>query len=321
MRISRTLPSTRRGLLVLAYIEVSMDLLVTGGAGFIGSNLVSALVKEHDVTVLDNLHTGNRGNLNDVKSEIDVIEDSCINIRNRMSNSDVEVIVHLGIPSSSPMYKENPLLVGAAINDAISVFEFARDVGAKVVFASSSSLYNGVPTPHREDAKTRVTDYYTEARLCIERISELYNELYGVNSIGLRFFSVYGPNERAKGIYANIVSQFLWGMQKGEIPVIYGDGEQTRDFVFVDDVVQACMLAIEKDVFGTFNVGTGESHSFNDVVRILNSELGTDIEPRYIKNPLKNYVGHTLADMTMARNVLGYTPEYSLERGIKELIG
>jgi len=296
------------------------SILVTGGAGFIGSNIVSALLEEHDVVVLDNLHTGNIDNLKDVKSEIDMIEDSCGNIRSRMSDSGVDAIVHLGIPSSSPMYRENPLLVGTAINDTISVFEFAREVGAKVVFASSSSLYNGVPTPHREDAQIEVTDYYTEARLCIERIAKLYHELYGVNSIGLRFFSVYGPNERAKGIYANIVSQFLWEMQKGEIPVIYGDGEQTRDFVFVDDVVQAGMLAIKKDTFGVFNVGTGKSHSFNDVVRILNSELGTDIEPRYIENPLNNYVGHTLADITKIRNVLGYNPEYSLERGIKEII-
>ena len=314
-------PSTQQGIFITGANMEPMSILVTGGAGFIGSNIVSAIVDEHEVTVLDNLHTGNIDNLKDVKSEIDLIEDSCGNIRSRMPDSGVDTIVHLGIPSSSPMYKENPLLVGSAINDAISVFEFARGVGAKVVFASSSSLYNGVPTPQREDAKIGVTDYYTEARLCIERIAELYHGLYGVNSIGLRFFSVYGPNERSKGIYANIVSQFLWEMQKGEIPVIYGDGEQTRDFVFVDDVVQACTLAMKKDIFGVFNVGTGESHSFNDVVRILNSELGTEIEPQHIENPLKNYVGHTLADITRAGDVLGYMPEYSLERGIKELIG
>ena len=298
-----------------------MNILVTGGAGFIGSNLVSALAGEHDVTVLDNFHTGNLDNLKNTESEINIIDDSCGNIGNRISNSDIDVIFHLGIPSSSPMYQENPLLVGSAINDAISVFEFARNSGTKVVFASSSSLYNGLPTPNLENMEIRVADYYTEARLCIERIAELYHGLYGIPSIGLRFFSVYGPNERSKGIYANIVSQFLWEMQDGKTPVIYGDGEQTRDFVFVKDVVQACMLAMKKDVFGVFNVGTGMSHSFNDVVRILNSELGTDIEPQYIENPLKNYVGHTLADITRAGDVLGYNPEYSLERGIKELIG
>jgi UDP-glucose 4-epimerase len=298
-----------------------MNILVTGGAGFIGSNLVSALAGEHDVTVLDNFHTGNLDNLKNPESKIDIIEDSCGNIGDRISNSDIDVIFHLGIPSSSPMYQENPLLVGSAINDAISVFEFARNSGTKVVFASSSSLYNGLPTPNLEEMEIRVTDYYTEARLCIERIAELYHSLYGIPSIGLRFFSVYGPNERAKGIYANIVSQFLWEMQDGKTPVIYGDGEQTRDFTFVKDVVQACMLAMKKDVFGVFNVGTGMSHSFNDIVRLLNNELGTEIEPQHIENPVKNYVGHTLADITKIRTILGYNPEYSLERGIKELIG
>ena len=296
-----------------------MDILVTGGAGFIGSNLASVLIKEHGVTVLDNFHTGSADNLKDLKDKITIIDDSCGNISNRLSNSDPDVIFHLGIPSSSPMYKENPMLVGSAINDAISVFEFAKNSGAKVVFASSSSLYNGLPTPNREDMDVMVTDYYTEARLGIERIAELYHQLYGIDLVGLRFFSVYGPNERAKGIYANIVSQFLWEMQDGRIPVIYGDGEQTRDFTFVSDVVRACILAMKKDVSGVFNVGTGVSHSFNDVVVALNGVLGMDIEPQHIENPVKNYVAHTLADLTNVKAALGFSSEYSLEDGIREI--
>ena len=297
-----------------------MKVLVTGGAGFIGSNLASVLVKEHDVTVLDNFHTGSAGNLDEVKNEITIVDDSSGNIGEQLSNSDLDVIFHLGIPSSSPMYKENPMLVGSAINDAISVFEFAKKTGTKVVFASSSSLYNGLPTPNLEDMDVMVTDYYTEARLGIERVAELYHKLYGISIVGLRFFSVYGPNERAKGIYANIVSQFLWEMQDGRIPVIYGDGEQTRDFVFVSDVVRACILAMENDVSGVFNVGTGVSHSFNDVVVALNGVLGTDIEPRYIDNPMKNYVAHTLADLTKVKDALGFSSEYSLEEGIREIV-
>ncbi len=297
-----------------------MKILVTGGAGFIGSNLTSVLVKEHDVTVLDNFHTGSADNLNDMKNEIAIINGSSGNIGEQLSNSDIDVIFHLGIPSSSPMYKETPVLVGSAINDAISVFEFAKGTGAKVVFASSSSLYNGLPTPNREDMEVMVADYYTEARLGVERIAELYHKLYEISIVGLRFFSVYGPNERAKGIYANIVSQFLWEMQGGRIPVIYGDGEQTRDFTFVSDVVRACILAMEKDVSGVFNVGTGVSHSFNDVVVAINGVLGTEIEPRYIDNPVKNYVAHTLADLTKVTDALGFFPEYSLEEGIREIV-
>ena len=297
-----------------------MNILVTGGAGFIGSNLVSALMRTHDVTVLDNFHTGSVDNLKGVKSKISVINDSCNNIGNRLSNSDVDIVFHLGMPSSSPMYKENPLLVGSAINDAITIFEFARNSGAKVIFASSSSLYNGLPTPQREDMNIGVTDYYTETKLCIERIAELYHKLHGLDSVVLRFFSVYGPNERAKGMYANIVSQFLWELQNGRAPIIYGDGKQTRDFVYVRDVVQACTLVMKKDVSGVFNVGTGVSHSFNDVVNILNAELGMNIEPQHIKNPVQNYVPHTLADITKIKDVLGYHPKYSLKQGIRELI-
>jgi len=301
-----------------------MNVVVTGGAGFIGSNLVSGLIKEHDVTVLDNLHTGSDDNLKDVRSEITFINDSSGNIGNRLSNSDIDAIFHLGIPSSSPIYKENPMLVGSAINDAISVFEFAKKMDVKVVFASSSSLYNGLPTPNREDMDVMVTDYYTEARLGIERIAELYHQLYGIDLVGLRFFSVYGPNEHAKGIYANIISQFLWEMQDGRTPVIYGDGEQTRDFTFVSDVVRACILAMERDVSGVFNVGTGVSHSFNDVVVALNGVLGTDIEPQHIENPVQNYpvqnyVAHTLADLTNVKAALGFRSEYSLEEGIREI--
>lgn len=297
-----------------------MNVVVTGGAGFIGSNLVSGLIKEHGVTVLDNLHTGSDDNLKDVRSEITFINDSSGNIGNQLSNSDIDAIFHLGIPSSSPLYKENPMLVGSAINDAISVFEFAKKMGAKVVFASSSSLYNGLPTPNREDMDVMVADYYAEARLGIERIAELYHKLYGLDVVGLRFFSVYGPHERAKGIYANIVSQFLWEMQDGRTPVIYGDGEQTRDFTFVGDVVRACILAMEKDVSGVFNVGTGASHSFNDVVVTLNGVLGTDIEPQHIDNPVENYVAHTLADLTKVKATLGFRSEYSLEDGIREIV-
>ncbi|MEA3324258.1 MAG: NAD-dependent epimerase/dehydratase family protein [Euryarchaeota archaeon] len=297
-----------------------MNILVTGGAGFIGSNLVSALMRAHDVMVLDNFHTSSVDNLKGVKSKINVINDSCSNIGNRLSNSDVDIVFHLGMPSSSPMYKENPLLVGSAINDAITIFEFARNSGAKVIFASSSSLYNGLPTPQREDMNIGVTDYYTETKLCIERIAELYHKLHGFDSVVLRFFSVYGPNDRAKGIYANIVSQFLWELQNGRAPIIYGDGKQTRDFVFVGDVVQACTLVMKKDVSGVFNVGTGVSHSFNDVVRILNTELGTDIEPKYIENPIQNYMRHALADIAKMGKILGYHPKYSLKRGIRELI-
>lgn len=294
-----------------------MKIVVTGGAGFIGSNLVRKLVGEHDVTVIDNFSTGSLGNLIGIEEDVKIINDSSCSIGKHVNECDV--IFHLGIPSSSPMYKDDLTLVGSSINDAISVFEFAVRSGAKVVFASSSSLYNRMPLPNDERFRVEITDYYTEARLCIERFSKLYSESHGIDVVGLRFFSVYGPNERAKGEYANIVSQFLWDMQEKNKPMIYGDGRQSRDFTFVDDVVDACVLSMEFGGSGIFNVGTGERHSFNDVVDLLNLELGTQIKPMHVHNPIKNYVDHTLAYTRIASGSIGFDAKITLKQGIHRL--
>ena len=193
--------------------------------------------------------------------------------------------------------------------------------GCKVVYASSSSIYNGNKVPFREDMPIYVTDYYTECRYAIERLAKLYNILHGVKSVGLRFFSIYGPKEKFKGKYANIISQFLWAMLKDEPPVIFGDGTQTRDFTHVYDVVDALLLAWKRDFeCEIFNVGTGVAHSFNEIVEILNRILGKNIRPIYKPNPIKNYVYHTLADTTKAERQLGFKAKIPLEEGIRSLI-
>ncbi|NMB85471.1 MAG: NAD-dependent epimerase/dehydratase family protein [Methanothrix sp.] len=296
-----------------------MSTLVTGGAGFIGSNLVEDLLASgEEVVVLDNLHTGSLSNLEGLKGSLKVIEASC----NDLPGMDLcpEKIYHLGIPSSSPMYKKNPYLVGEALNGFTAVFELARKFDARVVYASSSSLYNGLLPPHREDMAIEVTDYYTEARLAMERMAELYKRLFNVSSVGMRFFSVYGPKEEAKKQYANMISQFLWEMREGRAPVIYGDGSQTRDFTYVKDVVRALQMAMKSDYHGILNVGTGIAHSFNDVIAILNKKLGTDARPKYMENPIKNYVPHTLADTTKAEKEIGFKATTSLDAGLDAII-
>ncbi|KXB02237.1 nucleoside-diphosphate sugar epimerase [candidate division MSBL1 archaeon SCGC-AAA261F17] len=298
-----------------------MKVLVTGGAGFIGSNIVERLVERgDDVTVLDNFSTGSEENLEKVKNQIQIIKASCSDIP-QLDLSDFELIFHIGIPSSSPMYKENPLLVGEAINDFIKVMELAKSTGAKVVYASTSSMYARCSPPHREDMEFEPFDYYTEARLVMERLAEVYHDLHEVESVGMRFFSVYGPHERAKGKYANIISQFYWKMKEDEKPVIYGDGEQTRDFTHVSDVVNACLKAAEADIeCEVINVGTGRATTFNQIVDLLNQELEKSIEPKYVENPIPNYVYHTQADITKIKELLDYEPSVSLEEGIKMMI-
>jgi UDP-glucose 4-epimerase len=296
-----------------------LSVLVTGGAGFIGSNLVEDLLASgKKVIVLDNMDTGSTSNLKDLGGNLEIIEASCVDACK--FNLKPEAIYHLGIPSSSPMYKKNPLLVGEAINGTIAVFELARIAGCKVVYASSSSLYSGLTPPHREDMTIQVTDYYTEARLAIERIAELYKRLFDVPSAGMRFFSVYGPKEKAKKQYANMVSQFFWEMIEGKSPVIYGDGTQTRDFTYVKDVVRALRLAMSSDYHGILNVGTGVAYSFNDVIDLINQGIGSEIKPKYVDNPIKNYVSHTLADTSKTQEILGFEARCTLNDGIRSLI-
>jgi len=273
-------------------------ILITGICGFIGINLLQRLIKEgfardSEIIGIDNLSLGRIEYLRDF--DIRFYPFDCRQVRE--IRDSCSLIFHLGIPSSSPMYRENPYLYGVTLNDAVAIFEFARRCRARVIYASTSSIYSGNPTPWREDMPIHPMDYYTECRYAIERLARLYYNLYRVESIGLRFFSVYGPYEEHKGKYANVVSQFLWSIMREERPVIYGDGEQSRDFIHVSDVAKALMLAAETD-WGceVLNIGTGKDYTFNQVVNLINDLLGTHISPKYVDNPIPNYIHKTLAD-------------------------
>jgi UDP-glucose 4-epimerase len=287
-----------------------MRVLVTGGAGFIGSNLVEELVRRGDeVTVLDDFSTGVAENLKEVRDRVKTVQAPCTELLKLKLRP--ELIFHLGIPSSSPMYRENPLLVGDAISDFMRVMELAKQNQAKVVYASSSSMYRGCPRPNREDTQTLPFDYYTEARLAMERLARVYHQLHRVSSAGMRFFSVYGPHERAKGKYANVITQMLLSDEF----TIYGEGSQTRDFTHVSDVVRALILAADKEGALIFNVGTGRETSFNEVARLIQKIKPLKI--KYAPNPIKNYVERTQADLSLVKRELSWVPSVKLEDGIK----
>ncbi|MFH2106155.1 MAG: NAD-dependent epimerase/dehydratase family protein [Candidatus Micrarchaeota archaeon] len=298
-----------------------MKILVTGGAGFIGSNITERLVKEgHEVTVADNLHTGNKENLKNIEGKIKIIQCNAGDFQ-KHTNERFDVIVHNGTYSSTPMYKKDPLLTAKVIEEFIKILEYAKENKARIVWAATSSVYSGQKPPHREDMEVKITDFYTEGRYEMERLAQLYHILYGVKSIGLRYFSVYGPHEKSKKQYANLISQFMWDLQNNAQPVVYGDGSQTRDFTYVDDIVEANMLAIKSDIeFGIYNAGTGKSITIKEMIKLLNQKMNKNIEAKYIENPIKNYVQDTLADTSKAERELGFKYKIGLEEGIERLI-
>lgn len=299
-----------------------MKILVTGGAGFIGSNLVHDLTKEdNEIIIVDNLSTGDLNNISDVMDKIKFIKTSCSEVSKIKELEGLDGIYHYGVPSTTQLYRDDKSLVGGAVNDFIEILELAKREDCKVIYASSSSVYNGNIPPFKEDMPVMIKDFYTEARHLMERVAKLYNDFYEVKSVGFRFFSVYGPREEAKKDFANLISQFLWDMKKGKAPLIYGDGTQTRDFTYVDDINRGFRLGMESNIDNdVFNLGTGECYSLNELVSILNEILDTNINPIYKENPIQNYVQETLADASKAREHFGFEPKVHLREGIGKII-
>jgi UDP-glucose 4-epimerase len=301
-----------------------LKVLVTGGAGFIGSNIANTLKKEDskcEVIALDDLSMGTTSNLS---KEIKFVQGNVMDyelVENLTSGCDY--IFHDAAKSSSPMFKDNPR-IGIEVNAMgfMNIMEAAkRNKVKRVIYASSSSIYNGLPMPFRENQTIATKTFYEASFYCREIIARSYYLENAISCIGLRYFSVYGPNENHKGKYANNISQFLWDMAKGNSPVIFGDGNQSRDFTMVEDVVQANLLAMRSEkIYGIYNVGTGVQTTFNQVIKIINQKLGAGIKPDYIDNPIKNYVRDTLADISLIQSELQYTPLWTVDKGIEFLV-
>ena len=292
--------------------------LVTGGAGFIGSNLANHLAAHNDVIAVDDCYLGTPDNLSDDVEFVDasVVDDDL--------PTDVDVVFHLAALSSYKMHEENPAQ-GARVNveGFVNTIEQARQDGCDtVVYATTSSIYGDRTEPSPETMNVKARTGYEASKLARERYAEYFHNFHDMTLAGMRFFSVYqgfGGAEAHKGEFANTVAQFTDKIANGDRPELFGDGTQTRDFTHVDDVVRACELAADHELQGIYNVGTEESYSFNEMIELINDELGTDIDPKYIENPLDEYVHDTMADYSKLHEATGWEPTISFEEGVSRV--
>ncbi len=298
-----------------------MKCLVTGGAGFIGSNLAETLLSEgHEVVILDDFSMGRLQNINGIRKKVTLIKGSLLDDKIvQKAAKGCNVIFNEAAASSSPMFmKELRRSVAINTDGFINILQAAQKNNSKVVYASTSSIYANNKGSLKEDMQVTPPNFYSVTKLVNEHLAYLFYREFGLQTVGFRYMSVYGPHESGKGIYANMATQFLWDMIKGKPPVIYGDGKQTRDFVYVSDVVRANIQAAASKVGGeVLNIGTGTATSLNDLVKKINNALGTSMQPQYIENSVKMYIYTQKAEIKKARKMLDWEPKVSLDEGLK----
>jgi nucleoside-diphosphate-sugar epimerase len=296
--------------------------LVTGGAGFIGSHLATELVRRgHRVRVVDSLITGKRRNLDHI-SDIEFVEGDLADMPvAERAVAGVEYVLHQAAIPSVPRSVKDPVGSNRANVDAtLNVLVAARAAGVKrVVYAGSSSAYGDTPTlPKREDMPANPLSPYALQKLVGEQYCHMFTRLYSLETVTIRYFNVFGPRQDPGSPYSGVISLFSTALLEGHRPTIYGDGEQTRDFTYVANVVDGVLRACEaKDVAGeVINVATGGRISLNELLQVLNGIVGVDIKPIFAA-PRAGDVRDSQADISKARRLLGYAPSVGLEDGLR----
>ena len=299
--------------------------LVTGGAGFIGSHLTEELVRRgHGVRVADSLITGKRSNLDHIKG-VDFLEgDLADEPFARRAVEGIDYVLHQAAIPSVPRSVKDPITSNRANVDAtLNVLVAARDAKVKrLVFAGSSSAYGNTPTlPKHEEMPTNPLSPYALQKVIGEQYLQMFTTLYGLETVSIRYFNVFGPRQDPSSPYSGVISVFATALIENRSPKIYGDGEQTRDFTYVANVVDGVLRACEaKDASGeVINVATAGRISLNDLFRTMREIVGAQVEPTYVESRAGD-VRDSQADISKARRLLGYTPTVSFEEGLRQTI-
>ncbi|MEM8873014.1 MAG: NAD-dependent epimerase/dehydratase family protein [Planctomycetota bacterium] len=301
-------------------------MLVTGGAGFIGSNIALRLAETgHDVVATDSFASATWKNLAKFTGDV-------LTLRSRDDlNSIVKLAPYDAIFHQASITGVIDTTTGASLSEAelqqpmllnnVEMFrgllDHAAETGARMIWASSCSVYGQGPVPMKEDQPKDPLNSYAFSKLTMERMAERYAPKLAHPIVALRYSNVYGPGEAHKGKLASMIHQLALQMRAGKRPRIFTDGSQKRDFVYIDDVVQANVKALDAKEAGAFNVGAGQSWSFNEIVATLNDVLGTDLAPDYFENPYGFTQDWTETNLDKSRSVLGYQPEFDIAAGVK----
>ncbi len=300
--------------------------LVTGGAGFIGSNICKELVSQRCfVRVVDNLLTGKKSNLADIIDKIEFIEADMGDEKiARDTMQDVDVVLHQGALPSVPLGVDDPAATNKHCLDAtLTLLLAARDTGIKrFVYAASSSAYGDSPTlPKIETMPNNPLSPYAAAKLAGEHYCSVFYKVFGLETISLRYFNVFGPQQDPASQYAAAIPAFVTAILKEEPPTIYGDGEQSRDFTYIDNVVQANLLAARtKHTAGQMvNAACGQAVTLNETIDMINELLGKNVKPVYT-DTRSGDVKHSLADITLAKKLIGYEPVTQFKKGLEKAI-
>lgn len=300
--------------------------LVTGGAGFIGGHIVRGLLQRGDrVRVFDDLSTGYRRNLDDVAREIEFVEGDIRNLEAVQSAMQgMETVYHLAAQGSVPKSVDQPAHANEInVTGSLNVLLAARDQGAKrVVYSASSAAYGETPVlPKVETLAPTPLSPYAVSKLAAEHYCAAFAHCYGLATISLRYFNVFGPRQDPNSQYSAAIPAFVTRMVKGERPIIFGDGEQSRDFCYVDNVVDANLRAGARDGLKgeVVNIACGERVTLNAIIGLINEHLGTKLVPDY--RPVRaGDVKHSLADIRAAERVIGYKPQIMFAEGLKRSI-
>jgi nucleoside-diphosphate-sugar epimerase len=300
--------------------------VVTGGAGFIGSNIARRLIGlGEEVRVVDDLSTGHKANLRGLGQALTFYEEDILDLEVlRRAFAGADVVLHQAALASVPKSVENPLQANAVnVEGTLNVLLAARDCGVKrVVCASTCALYGDDPEiPKREDMTPMPKSPYAVSKLAAETYCRVFYEVFGLETVSLRYFNVYGPQQDPHSQYAAVVPIFVYCLMQQRRPRVFGDGEQSRDFVFVDDVVEANLEAARSPgVAGmVLNIGSGEGRTINEVLQLVREAMGADLEPEYCEERLGD-VRHSQADIGKACEALGYEPQVSLKEGLRRTV-